>query len=126
MLIYVSCYVHAKNYRVKNQFCALSVALAYGALLIASPLTAVAQTAAPGDGDGSAPAAECRKRFRLAEISAQVPHEPGSMQEVCMTVANSCVKGDENSKDCRLALANIAKLIGVSISSRDARLTKTK
>jgi hypothetical protein len=50
---------------------------------------------------------ECRKRFRLKEISAQVPHQPRTMAEFCLAVEVTCKANAKNSADCNRAINQV-------------------
>jgi hypothetical protein len=51
--------------------------------------------------------ANCYKRFRLAEIDAQVPHQRGAMVEFCSDVETSCKTNTESLADCDRAIARL-------------------
>lgn len=87
---------------------------------------AQAQTLTSTKSGQATPLSECQKRFRLAEIDAQQPHEPGTMKELCMTVELSCTAGEVGSSDCTKAIADIGRTISSSIGAREAKPSRTR
>jgi hypothetical protein len=113
-------------FREKNRLCTnfFSHGIVTAIFFIAChPSVTAAQTTSTG---ASNPLADCNKRFRLAEISAQVPHEAGTMAEACLTIATSCLVGQELTKDCRSAMDNIPTIIANAVGSRNPKPTKLK
>ncbi len=54
---------------------------------------------------------ECRSRFKMAEIRAQVPHQTKTMSEFCSTVEISCTELTDRGADCLNALARMERLL---------------
>jgi hypothetical protein len=72
------------------------------------PLAAKSQSLQAQPLAASHPAVEnCFKRFRLAEISAQVPHQRGAMTELCSDIEISCKADPDARSDCARAIARL-------------------
>jgi hypothetical protein len=66
---------------------------------------------------------DCQKRFRLAEISAQIPHQAQTMVEFCSSIKTACVNSGERTADCDKAISRLDRLLVSTMGSLDRSST---
>jgi hypothetical protein len=60
---------------------------------------------------------DCQKRFRLAEISAQTPHQAQTMAEFCSSVKTACMNSGERTADCEKSISRLNRLLASTMDS---------
>jgi hypothetical protein len=60
---------------------------------------------------------DCQKRFRLAEISAQIPHQAQTMAEFCSSVKTACMNSGERTADCEKSISRLNRILASTMDS---------